>query len=57
MFEIRNNLNNGLESGTLCEGYATIRKKWLKKVNILVMECCYRSNHIDENGVTLKGCR
>ena len=57
MFEIRNNPNNGLESGTLCEGYATIRKKWLKKVNILVMECCYRSNHIDENGVTLKGCR
>ena len=35
--------------------HATARKKWPKKVNIVVMECYYRSNPIDDNGVPLKG--
>ena len=34
--------------------HATARKKWPKEVNIVVMECYYRSNPIDDNGVPLK---
>ena len=29
----------------------------MKEVNIVVMECYYRSNRIDENGVPLDGYR
>ena len=35
----------------------TARKKWSKEVNIVVMECYYKSNPIDENSVPLKGYR
>ena len=31
--------------------------KWLKELNIVVMECYYRWNPIDENGVPPKGYR
>ena len=34
--------------------HATARKKWSKEVNIVVMECYYRSNPIDDNGAPLK---
>ena len=37
--------------------HVTARKKWSKEVNIVVMECFYRSNPFDENGVPLKGYR
>ena len=37
--------------------HVTVRKKWSKVVNIVVMECYYRSNPIDENGVPLKRYR
>ena len=37
--------------------HTTARKKLSKEVNIVVMECCYRSNLIDENGAPLKGYR
>ena len=37
--------------------HVTARKKWSKVVNIVVMECYYRSNPIDENGVPLKRYR
>ena len=37
--------------------HVTARKKWSKEVNIVVMECYYRSNPINENGVPLKGYR
>ena len=30
-------------------------KRCSKEVNIVVMECYYRSNPINENGITLKG--
>ena len=32
--------------------HATARKKWLKEVNIVVTGFCYRSDPIDENGVS-----
>lgn len=34
--------------------HLTARKKWLKQVNMVVMECSYRSNPIDQNGAPLK---
>ena len=34
----------------------TARKQWSKELDIVVMECYYRSNPID-NGVPLKGYR
>ena len=36
---------------------ATARKKWSKEVNIVVMECYFRSKPLDENGVPIKGYR
>ena len=33
--------------------YATARKKWSKEVNIVVIECYYRSNPISESSVPL----
>ena len=35
----------------------TARKKWSKEVNIVVMECYFRSNPIDDNGIPIKGYR
>ena len=35
--------------------HATATKNWPKEVNIVVMECYYRSKPIDDNGVPLKG--
>ena len=32
----------------------TVRKKWFKELNIVVIECYYRLNPIDENSVPLK---
>ena len=65
MSETGNNSNNGPGAGTGCpvqqrgldRHHTTARKKWSKEVNILVLECHYRSNPIDENGVPLKGYR
>ena len=37
--------------------HATARQKPSQEVNIVVMECYYRSNPIDENRVPLKGYR
>ena len=37
--------------------HVTVRKKWSKEVNIVIMECYYRSKPIDENGVPLKRYR
>ena len=37
--------------------YVTARKKWSKELDIVVMECYYRWNPIDKNGVPLKGYR
>ena len=48
-------INGGPVTGTRLSSSA--RKKWSKGVNIVVMECYYRSNPIDENGVPLKGYR
>ena len=39
------------------EHHVTARKKWSKEVNIVIMECYYRSKPIDENGVPLKRYR
>lgn len=33
------------------------RKKWTKEVNIVVMECYYRSKPVDDNGIPIKGYR
>ena len=40
-----------------CRHHVTARKKWSKEVNIVVMECYYRSNSFEENGIPLKGYR
>ena len=37
--------------------HVTARKKWSKEANIVVMECHYRLNPIDEIYVPLKGYR
>ena len=37
--------------------HITARKKWSEEVNIVVMECYYRSNPIDQNGFPLNGHR
>ena len=37
--------------------HVTARKKWWEELNIVVIECYYGSNPIDENGVSLKGYR
>ena len=37
--------------------HITARKKWSGEVNIMVMECYYRSNPIEENGIPLKRYR
>ena len=37
--------------------HITAKKRWSKEVNIVIMECYYRSNPIEENGVPLKGYR
>ena len=36
---------------------ATVRNKWTKEANIVVMECYYRANPIDESGVPIRGYR
>ena len=36
---------------------ATARMKWMKEINIVVMECCYSANPFDENGVPIRGYR
>ena len=33
------------------------RMQWTKQVNIVVMECYYRSRPVDENGVPIRGYR
>ena len=52
MPEIRNNSNTGPGAGALCDS-----PRSSKELNIVVMECYYRSNPTDENGVPLKGYR
>ena len=37
--------------------HVTARNKSLKEVNSVVMECYYRSDRFDKNGVPLKGYR
>ena len=37
--------------------HVTARKEWSKELDIVVMECYYRPNPIDDNGVPLKGYR
>ena len=34
-----------------------IRHKWSKEVNVIIMECYYRSNPVNENGVPIRGYR
>ena len=34
-----------------------MRKKWTKKTNMVVMECYFQSNPVDENGIPLRGYR
>ena len=34
-----------------------MRKKWTKKMNMVVMECYFWSNPVEENGIPLKGYR
>ena len=36
---------------------ATARKEWTKQVNMLVMECYYRSRPVSETGVPIRGYR
>lgn len=72
MPKIRNNPNTSPRVGILCEGYRSLGrfkkcgagrhhltawKKWLKEVNIVVMEYYYRSNPVYENEVLLKEYR
>ena len=57
-FPIRNNPNTGPEAGTAARTWSSscyCYKNWPKEVNIVVMECYYRSKPIDDNGVPLKG--
>ena len=35
--------------------YATASKKWSKHVNIVIMECYYKSKPLNENGVPIRG--
>ena len=44
------------QQGCSCH-HTTARKNWSKQVNIVVMECYYRSNPFDEKGVLLKEYR
>ena len=37
--------------------HVTATKKWSKELDIVVMECYYRSNPVNNNGVHLKGHR
>ena len=36
---------------------ATARKEWTKNVNMIVMECYYRSKPVSETGVPIRGYR
>ena len=36
---------------------ATARKEWTKQVNMIVMECYYRSRPVSETGVPIRGYR
>ena len=36
---------------------ATARMQWTKQVNIVVMECYYRSRPVHENGIPIRGYR
>ena len=56
MPEIRNNPNTVHQWGPGCY-HVTARKELSKEVRIVVMECYYRANPIDENGVPVKGYR
>ena len=40
------------QRGTGCY-QTTARMQWTKQVNIVVMECYYRSRPVDENGVPI----
>ena len=65
MSNINSNDNGVKGTGTDSEGASpgpgrhptTVRTKWTKEVNIVVMECYYRSNPIDESGVPIRGYR